>query len=172
MQAEFGIHAALEAADAPVPELLGVCWARRGMGYFGAIATRYVEAPTLLAWLATGPVDAITSLRACGAAIRSVHELGVLHADLNAANILIGARGPLLIDFDRATRHRRLSLRQRAANLLRLRRSLRKAGYSDAVFEGICEGYGGMHLPRDMMWLDELRCWLRGHPRPKDRVSR
>lgn len=171
MRAESEIHAFLEASGAPVPELLGVCWRRRGLGYHGAIATRLIDAPTLLEWLAAQPEDAKEGLRACGVAIRRVHDLGVLHADLNAANILIAAQGPLLIDFDGAKRRDGLGRRQRVTNLLRLRRSLRKAGYPDVLFEAILEGYGDVRFPRDMILVDALRCWLRGHTRRKEKAG-
>ena len=64
--------------------------------------------------------------RATGVCIRRFHEHGVVHADLNARNILIRDSGIVyLIDFDRA----RVQKGARGAlknNLSRLRRSLDK----------------------------------------------
>jgi 3-deoxy-D-manno-octulosonic acid kinase len=61
-----------------------------------------------------------------GAGIRRFHDHGVIHADLNARNILVDAADTVfLIDFDRARRIPGASA-QFAANLERLRRSFDK----------------------------------------------
>jgi 3-deoxy-D-manno-octulosonic acid kinase len=64
--------------------------------------------------------------RRCGAMIRRFHAVGVVHADLNARNILVGpGQAVHLVDFDRA----RIAEGDAAAfraNLARLRRSLEK----------------------------------------------
>jgi 3-deoxy-D-manno-octulosonic acid kinase len=64
--------------------------------------------------------------RRTGAAIRKFHDAGVIHADLNARNILVGDDKDIyLVDFDRA----RLNVGDTGAfraNLVRLRRSLEK----------------------------------------------
>jgi 3-deoxy-D-manno-octulosonic acid kinase len=64
--------------------------------------------------------------RRTGRAIRRFHDAGVVHADLNARNILLGADDAIhLVDFDRA-RFSAGNKRAFAANLSRLRRSLEK----------------------------------------------
>ena len=63
---------------------------------------------------------------ATGACIRHFHDHGLVHADLNARNILVGSESTVyLIDFDRAQiRHGAKNLFE--GNLKRLQRSLRK----------------------------------------------
>jgi 3-deoxy-D-manno-octulosonic acid kinase len=64
--------------------------------------------------------------RAVGSTIRLFHDQGVVHADLNARNILVTPENRVyLIDFDRA-RIRTADTRAFRANLKRLRRSLDK----------------------------------------------
>ena len=87
------------------------------------------------------------TLRECGALIRQMHEIGVFHSDLQVRNILVGADGPLLIDFDKARLHHSLGPWRRARNLLRFRRSFRKCGLSEVLFQQLCEGYGTLDVP-------------------------
>jgi len=150
---EFRIHHALETLGAPVPHLLAAAWRVDRGWYRGAIATAYVAAPTLLD-VASEAADDV--LCACGKAIRTVHDAGVYHADLNAANVLLAPEGPLLIDFDNASRRTKLGALARQQNLLRLRRSLEKHDAPSSVFETIREGYGALAFAS---WLDTLyRC--------------
>lgn len=147
---EFLLHRHLLDGGLPVPQLLGVCWWRRGPLYRGAIATAELDAMDLLAYLQSTP-EAWDTLRACGALIRRMHELRLWHADLQLKNILVGSGSLYLIDFDKATLANRLTAVQRARNLFRLRRSLEKHGFPPSYFEAICAGYGPLDLPG---WLD------------------
>ncbi len=56
--------------------------------------------------------------------IAAMHESGVVHGDLHCGNILVRTDGPspklMLMDLHRASRHRRVSRRRRAANLAQL----------------------------------------------------
>lgn len=70
--------------------------------------------------------------------IRKMHDLGIFHADLHLKNLLLRRRasGPpevFIIDFDRAEKGESLSADQRAANLKRLARSVRKVRVADEV---------------------------------------
>lgn len=70
--------------------------------------------------------------------IRKMHDLGIFHADLHLKNLLLRRRleGPpevFIIDFDRAEKGEPLSAEQRAANLKRLARSVRKLRVADEV---------------------------------------
>lgn len=124
--AEFHMLARLYKMGLPVPRPLAAQCLREGLFYSGDLMTRRLldviplaDLPDILQsdpamWIATG------------ACIRHFHDHGLVHADLNARNILVGSENTVyLIDFDRA------QIRPGArnlfeANLKRLQRSLRK----------------------------------------------
>lgn len=124
--AEFHMLARLYKMGLPVPRPLAAQCLREGLFYSGDLMTRRLldviplaDLPDILhndpaMWIATG------------ACIRHFHDHGLVHADLNARNILVGSENSVyLIDFDRA------QIRPGArnlfeANLKRLQRSLRK----------------------------------------------
>lgn len=147
---EFSVHAYLYAKGLPVPEPLGVLWERRGVVFRGRIATRHLEAATLLDYIEAHPEGTDDVLRRAGAVIRAMHEAGVFHADLQTRNILVNADGVYLIDFDGAVVKRPLGGFHRKRNLFRLRRSFDKHGISRGLFAGLLEGYGMKRLPRWM----------------------
>jgi 3-deoxy-D-manno-octulosonic acid kinase len=152
MLAEFRVHVALYQRGFPVPEPLGVIWEQRGLFFRGAIATRSLEAVTLLEYL-SGPEAQREVLVLCGRRIRELHDLGVWHADLQVKNIMTDGAQIWLLDFDNARMGKPLSGQARARNLLRLRRSLEKHRRSLDNFDSILEGYGKLGLPR---WLSGL----------------
>lgn len=152
MLAEFRILAALFQKGFPVPEPLGVVWERRGLLYRGNIATRSLEAETLLDFLNRGEVGKPLLCR-CGQRISEMHDFGVWHADLQVKNIMTDGESIWLLDFDNARMGRPPSPLARQRNLLRLRRSLEKHGRSLDNFDSILEGYGKLGLPR---WLSGL----------------
>ncbi len=152
MLAEFRVHLSLYQKGFAVPEPLGVVWARRGLLYRGAIATRSLKAGTLLEYLADGAADP-KILALCGQRIREMHDLEFWHADLQVKNIMTDGAQIWLLDFDNARTGKPLSNLARARNLFRLRRSLEKHGRSLDNFDSILEGYGKLGLPR---WLSGL----------------
>jgi tRNA A-37 threonylcarbamoyl transferase component Bud32 len=137
---EFRVHAAIHAAGVPSPQPLGVVWRQKGLLYSGALATRFVKGDSLAALLAAEE-DPSGALHAAGKAIRQLHEAGALHRDLHPANILVARGVAYLLDFDGARLLAHASPRQRASNLLRLRRALVKLGRPEA-FDVLMEGYG------------------------------
>ncbi len=148
---ELEVHAYVFEHGLPVPEPLGACWERRGIGYRGSLATREVAGIHLLEFMRRhGPLDE-ARLRRCGEAIRAMHELGVEHPDLQVRNILVDDDRCWLIDFDGARKHNVLPPFVRASNLLRLRRSFEKNGLPERDFQALCEGYGTVAFPA---WLD------------------
>lgn len=153
---EFQLHAFLYESGAPVAEPLGASWSREGLYFSGAIATRRIMGETLLRRLARGETG-LHVLHAVGAAIRNLHDLGVLHADLNGANIIVSREKAFIIDFDKARRFNALSGMRRARNLLRLRRSLEKHGAAPAIFAGILEGYGVARISAPVRALYRLK---------------
>jgi len=66
------------------------------------------------------------TIRSAALLLRSFHQSGFYHGDLQLKNILVAGDQPLLIDFDRSYRKRTLSLREKMKNLLRLNRSVEK----------------------------------------------
>jgi 3-deoxy-D-manno-octulosonic acid kinase len=129
--AEFRLLARLKAAGLPVPSPIGGLCERRGLFYTGSLLTRRVRGAVPLADRLSAPEVDAALWRATGACIRRFHDYGVVHADLNARNILAGPAADVsLIDFDRG---RIAPGRKRAfaSNLERLRRSLEKLWPAD-----------------------------------------
>ena len=124
--AEFRLLARLHEAGLPVPAPLAAMVSRAGLTYTGSLLMARipdaVPAADRLSEFA-GQADAWARIGAC---IRRFHRHDVVHADLNARNILVdGAGRVFLIDFDRA-RVAPGADRAFAGNLNRLRRSLEK----------------------------------------------
>lgn len=65
-------------------------------------------------------------IRSAGRLLRTFHDAGFFHGDLQMKNILLSGEQPLLIDFDRSYRKSTLSTGERIKNLLRLNRSADK----------------------------------------------
>jgi 3-deoxy-D-manno-octulosonic acid kinase len=124
--AEFRMLAELSGMGLPVPPPLAALCARQGLRYRGWLLLERILQVTPLADLISERTDDDSLWRGCGAVIRRFHAAGVVHADLNARNILVGqGQAVHLVDFDRA----RLAAGDTAAfrgNLARLRRSLEK----------------------------------------------
>ena len=120
---EYRLLAMMRERGLSVPAPLAAAYWRRGLTYRAAIIVeRIPDVRPLAHLLDEGVWDAVAN------AIAAMHRLGVWHADLNAFNILLDARGHAwLIDFDRGTQGG-VSAQRRRANLLRLRRSLEKVG--------------------------------------------
>lgn len=152
---EFRAHEEALLRGIPAPELLGVVWRCRWGIYSGALATGRLEGLDLDGWLCahldTGRrVEEM--LRASGVLVRQAHDAGLYHADLNIKNIFIAAEKPALLDFDRARFSSSLGPVDRARNLLRLRRSFERKGYSRSHFNALLDGYGDFTMPR---WLEQ-----------------
>ena len=119
---EFHVLAELAARGLPCPAPLAALCQREGGLYTGWLLMRRIMHAGPLAELVQGGLDNAALWRDVGSCIRRFHDHGVVHADLNARNILVG-NGIHLIDFDRA-RIRPGDRRAFEANLRRLRRSL------------------------------------------------
>lgn len=147
---ELRVHTHCYRVGLSVPEPLGVMWTRRGPWYRGAIATREVQAVNLQEHIRQSGA-AEEGCRRAGAAIRAMHDAGVIHADLQIRNILIGEGGAFLIDFDNAKVLSKAGSAARSRNLLRLKRSFAKNQVAMAYYERILEGYGPFDVPG---WVD------------------
>jgi tRNA A-37 threonylcarbamoyl transferase component Bud32 len=145
--AEWRLLELLARAGLPVPRPVAARYRRAGLAYRCDLIThRIAGAEPLAAVLAReGIVE--QRWRAIGAVIARLHGFGVDHADLNAHNILLDARGGVsVIDFDRGR------LREQGkwtlGNLQRLRESLLKTSaglppgrFSPQVWEWLLAGY-------------------------------
>lgn len=138
---ELEVHRAAYDAGLSVPMPLGVSWDRRGPLFRGAIASAELDAVHLLDFLKQPGANLDETLDSCGAAIRRMHEAGIVHADLQIRNILLKNGQAYLIDFDNARRKRIVSSRGRDKNLDRLRRSFERTGVSLEYFKAIETGY-------------------------------
>ncbi|MGH8033676.1 MAG: 3-deoxy-D-manno-octulosonic acid kinase [Lysobacterales bacterium] len=128
--AEMQLLARLQARTLPVPQpLAGLC-RRSGLTYTGALLTRLIApAKPLAEILMEAPVGLVPWFR-IGQCIRRFHDAGVVHPDLNARNILLGAnpvalQDIYLLDFDKAD-VREGNVSSSRSNLPRLHRSLQK----------------------------------------------
>jgi 3-deoxy-D-manno-octulosonic acid kinase len=125
-------------------------WKRSGAVVRGSIATLKVDADDLLALCAGGNRPADADLAACGRAIQSMHEAGLIHADLQMKNVLARDGQGWVIDFDKAKFVSEVGLVHARQNFLRLKRSFQKhaipIGYFDAVREAY-EAAGDVKIP-------------------------
>lgn len=143
---------------APVPEVVGAAVHRLFGGWYrGSLATRYLpDTETLLAFLIRTEDRGARSKAASstGRAIRTLHDAGISHPDLNLNNCLVRARGEpqdvFIIDLDRCqARTLPLDPTMRRGALRRLERSARKLD-PGGLFAGpeeikaLHEGYGSV----------------------------
>jgi len=116
---ELAVHRALWEAGFPTVEPLGLAHRRKGFGVEGLYFTRYKDArPWPSAWSEARLPD-------LGTALQALDAWGLFAPDLNATNVMWGAGGLVILDWDRAAwRKGPLLPRYRA----RLSRSLEKLG--------------------------------------------
>lgn len=119
------------------PKVIAAAWYGRGPIYRGDLVTEMIpDAATLADFLFSGDrrPDSENALTLSGRLIRSLEANSILHADLNATNILLsGPEGALVahvIDLDRA---RIVDDHRDHPMLQRLERSLRKLGEASGM---------------------------------------
>ena len=86
---EFNILLKLWSMDLPVPQPLAAQCVRSGLFYTGSLMTRRIENVVPFAELIMREPGKHKLWSAVGHCIRNFHKNGVVHADLNARNILI-----------------------------------------------------------------------------------
>ena len=124
--AEFRILKKLLDAGLPVPQPLAAMCRRRGLFYTGWLLTRRITNADPLADLISDRAGDPALWQGTGRCIRKFHDFGLVHADLNARNILVDQNDRIyLIDLDRA-RIVKNGAGVFDANLKRLKRSLVK----------------------------------------------
>lgn len=127
----------------PTVEVLGayVRWMKSGL-YRGLLISREAEGfHNLWEWLQrhpTGPTRTVT-LTTVARTIATMHDMGIVHADLNLTNILVqpSSTSPhvRLLDFDRAqVLSDPVSRSQRERTLRRLQRSFRRLNPDGALY--------------------------------------
>lgn len=155
---ELSILDKARSKDLPVPVPLAA--ARKqcgfGRGYHARIVTAEIPRSSSLVtnlWKkAEQDMDVSPLFFSVGKIIRSMHEAGIYHHDLNMHNILVDeSETVFIIDFDRARIRESLAMRERVANLRRLLRSGRKlirlhrdapsGWFSDDRFDELLRGY-------------------------------
>lgn len=148
---EFTIINYLHQAGLSVPKALGAFYQKKGLFCEMALITSLIEDTQPLAMICQQLIDAEIRqeeaeryARSAAYKIHQMHDLDVLHADLNAFNILCSSDpiNAYLIDFDKAKKIK-LDHRLRQQNLDRLARSLKKVcGEQSIVFmEQILQNY-------------------------------
>jgi len=119
--AEFDLLRQMWLAGLPVPRPLGAAVWREGLTYRAAMLTQRIPNAQPLALRHEPSV-----WHEAGRVIAQMHQFGVWHADLNVFNLLVDAHDQVwIIDLDRG-RRAGLTDVQRAENLSRMLRSVRK----------------------------------------------
>lgn len=121
---EFALLQAIVGAGLPAPVPLAARYRRAGLWYRGDLLTLSIEGARTLAQ-ALGEAPSSIDWALVGRTIGRFHARGFPHPDLNAHNILLGADGCHLVDFDRGAPAAPAAAWM-GANLARLRRSLDK----------------------------------------------
>lgn len=136
---EFDLLLTLWRLGLPVPRPLGAAAWRHGLTYRAALLTQRIPHAQPLAQCVN-----LETWRRAGIAIADMHRMGVWHADLNAYNVLFDDQAKVwLIDFDRGRLMAFLTPAQRARNLSRLLRSLKKLSLTQhhPYWCALLEGY-------------------------------
>lgn len=141
---EFRLGRRLEEMGVPVVRHVGAATYPAGPWYRGDLVTELVPESRDLAAVVFGGGDedrAVAAMAAAGDLVRTLHERGVVHRDLNIKNVLIADDGPgtgsgsgrptgevraLILDLDRASVRARVGGRARRRMLERFWRSVRK----------------------------------------------
>jgi len=156
---ETTVH--LRNAGAPVPEPILALAQQRGFRFDLAIGTRFEEGTCdLLGWLEASPdVQRLERVAmAAGNALRRFHDAGGMHADLHVKNLLLReSEEPtmsctpevLVIDLDRARVGKMVPASRRAAELMRLYRSLIKRGVAAKIGQAPLQRFLDAYLQGD-----------------------
>lgn len=146
---EFELLQILWRFGLPVPRPLGAAAWRHGLIYRAALLTQRIPHAKPLAQCTD-----LDTWRRAGAVIADMHRMGVWHADLNVYNVLIDDQAKVwLIDFDRGRLVAFLTPAQRARNLSRLLRSLKKLSLTQqhSYWSALREGYQEQWLAPELL---------------------
>jgi tRNA A-37 threonylcarbamoyl transferase component Bud32 len=152
--AELLVTETLRGQGVRVPAIVAVrmrAWHRFATSGSIELFVAWVEGGLdLLAWLREARPHAPRSalFERLGTELRRMHEVGVVHDDLNVRNVLVDPNGaPWLVDFG-ASSLASATPERRAANLARLMRSAVKTGLAPGLVSRVdlarvVRGYGG-----------------------------
>jgi 3-deoxy-D-manno-octulosonic acid kinase len=150
---EFQMLVTLSGMGLPVPRPLAALCQRHGLFYRGWLLMDRILRVQALADVIAERSESPELWRRAGETIARFHRAGVVHADLNARNILVAEDDVIhLVDFDRARFTAEGSAAFRA-NLKRLKRSLEKLwppsvrGKLTACWADLLGGYYGTAVP-------------------------
>jgi tRNA A-37 threonylcarbamoyl transferase component Bud32 len=93
----------LAQADVAAPRALGRARTPAGDTL---LVLEWIDGPTLWDRLADDPADQRALLMETADAVAALHAAGLAHGDLHPGNLLIGERGPVFVDLQRARRAR------------------------------------------------------------------
>ncbi|HOV32892.1 MAG TPA: lipopolysaccharide kinase InaA family protein [Candidatus Hydrogenedens sp.] len=136
----------------PVPDYLGGFWIKKYGLYKCGIITKYIPYAITLEEFLNSDSFLLSKkqeiLNQCGSVIKKMHDIGILHNDLQLRNILIDtdSNSIFLIDFDKAKFKTNLNNFYRSQNLLRLKRSFIKRDIDLNLFNLLLSGYGISNL--------------------------
>jgi len=127
--AEARLLQRLYSQGLPVPKPIAAMYQRSGLFYRAALLTKYVpNTKTLSQFLNQTDVAAIVPWQRIAEAVYKLNQAGLIHADLNAHNILLQADNTVtVIDLDKSGFYPELDLTSQHREVLaRLRRSINK----------------------------------------------
>jgi 3-deoxy-D-manno-octulosonic acid kinase len=149
---ELKVSAYLAAHGIRTPEILAVRLIRTGLFYSIDVVSHFIpDSMDLLVHLEEGHTDSLELIKKSGSLIRSIHDLGVYHADLHVKNLLLANSGNLwVLDLDKAYQFALLPEFMKRMNLKRFMRSIKKwqtkgrIHLPDEWASSFLEGYNGI----------------------------
>ena len=121
---EWKILQQLESFGLPAPKPVAIRIKRSGLFYRGDIITEEIQHSSSIAEILKQKPLTEQEWNRIGVMIKSFHQRGVFHQDMNAMNILLSTNASFLIDFDRGKI--RSDDSWKSGTLDRLQRSLKK----------------------------------------------
>ncbi|MGB2742441.1 MAG: 3-deoxy-D-manno-octulosonic acid kinase [Cognaticolwellia sp.] len=132
---EFSLLKSMRSLGLPAPKPIAFRVVKQGLSYRADLLSSRIEnASDLVALLSKNAIDDLLWQRV-GEVIKTFHQQGIYHHDLNAHNILIDDNKKVwLIDFDQGEQRKKLA-KWPAENMARLLRSFRKESKKVANFQ-------------------------------------
>lgn len=178
---EFLLWRTLESRGAPIPSAVMAIQRRQGLFWRSFFASREIEGAVSLSsmldeWHASGaqePRDMRGLARSVARAIRRLHDAGALHGDLHLGNILLDPSSTpptiWLVDLDRARPVSSPAPAARMRELMRLVRSILKAGGTALLTDRLRSEFLAAYCAGDRSLRDALLAHL---PREQRRIHR
>ncbi len=124
----------------PVPEPVGISVKVQFPFVEAILFTKKVEGTSLEESIRNGKRDVIKNV---GSLIASLHKEGIYHPDLNVGNFIVGGDTVFVLDFDKFTRKKVFTKKDKEKQLARFIKSMMKEGiYRNGDDKLLLEGYG------------------------------